>query len=79
MPKGFVVGKTWVFVAHRLAISQSDGSFVPGIFQAFKPQALEYVVKGTETNDELEAMVKRGITPIQIERVEVERELELVQ
>ena len=43
--------------------------YVPAIFHAFKPTAIEYVVKGNETEEELEKMIKRGITPIRIERI----------
>ena len=40
----------------------------PGIFHAFKPRAVEYVVKGDETDDELDRLEKRGITPVRVER-----------
>lgn len=40
----------------------------PAIFHAFKPTAIEYVVKGDETQEQLERLVKRGITPVKIER-----------
>jgi hypothetical protein len=43
---------------------------LPGIFRLFKPTAIEYVVTGKETEDELEAIVKRGIIPVTIERDE---------
>lgn len=42
---------------------------VPGIITAFRPTAIEYVVKGDETDDEIEALEKRGITPVKVERV----------
>lgn len=45
--------------------------FSAGIFSAFIPSAVEYVTKGTETTEELEALVKRGITPIKVIRNEV--------
>ncbi len=41
----------------------------PGIFSAFVPQRIEYVVRGDETHDELEALVKRGIQPVRVERI----------
>lgn len=44
--------------------------FSAGIFSAFIPSAVEYVTKGTETEEELEAFVKRGITPIKVVRNE---------
>lgn len=43
--------------------------YTPGIFQMFQPQAIEYVVKGDETDDELEKLAKRGFTLVKIERV----------
>ena len=80
LPRGFKVGETWVLVAHRKAIAneahvweEGDGTrhieeagFTPGVFQMFKPTAVEYVVKGGETDEELEAMVKRGLTPVKV-------------
>lgn len=42
----------------------------PGIFSAFIPTAVEYVTKGGETEEELEALVKRGLTPIKVIRNE---------
>lgn len=44
--------------------------FTAGIFSAFVPTAIEYVTKGTETEEELEALVKRGLTPIKVVRKE---------
>lgn len=99
VPKDFVAGKTWIWVAHRKTIAkrcphcwedvkqalvketkrvpcafcEDTGTIhTPGVFHMFKPTAIEYVVKGDETDDELERMVKRGITPVKIERVEEE-------
>jgi hypothetical protein len=73
LPRGFNLGTTWVFIAHREAIATFDGPdrvSTPGVFHTFKPRAVEFVVRGTETAEELEAMRKRGITPIRIERME---------
>lgn len=38
----------------------------PGVFRIFKPQRIEYVVKGDETPDEIERMEKRGITLVKV-------------
>ena len=48
---------------------QPDGSALlkPGVFSAFKPTAVEYVVRGDETKEELETKVKRGITPVKVQ------------
>lgn len=43
--------------------------YTPGIFQMFQPTAIEYVVKGDESDDELEKLAKRGFTLIKVERV----------
>lgn len=83
VPKGFKLG-TWVLLAHRRGVPHQedipDGLFaefevkqtrwIPAIFSVFKPFALEYVVKGGETEEELERLVRRGLTPV---KVEIER------
>lgn len=38
----------------------------PAIFHAFKPTAIEYVVKGTETEEELDRIEARGITLVKV-------------
>jgi hypothetical protein len=76
IPRGFVLGETWVALAHIAAIQPSAVDLeagtkaTPGIFSLFKPTALEYVVKGTETDDELDALRKRGIEPVRVERAQ---------
>lgn len=40
------------------------GEKTAAIFGAFKPAAIEYVVKGTETEKQIERLEKRGITPV---------------
>lgn len=91
VPRDFVLGETWVLVAHRRAMPvvpcgepfdlvgtscaraqghpgahHSDREYHAGIFHAFRPQAIEYVVKGTETEEELAALRERGITPVKV-------------
>jgi hypothetical protein len=39
-----------------------------GIFTAFRPRAIEYVCSGDETEDELDKIVKRGLTPVRVKR-----------
>jgi hypothetical protein len=74
VPNDFVVGETWVLMAHPKAITRTDDggemTYHAGIFTAFKPTAIEYVVKGDESEEELARKVKRGITLVQIERVQ---------
>jgi len=70
IPKEFEIGKTWILAAHRKAIriSRANGAveYSPGIFQVFQPSRIEYVVKGTESPANLEAMEARGITLVKI-------------
>ena len=40
----------------------------PAIFHAFKPTAIEYIVKDDDDDDELERLVKRGVTPVRVQR-----------
>lgn len=78
IPHHFKVGETVVLLAHRRAIhsSERDGQgneteiWFPAIFSAFVPQRIEYVVKGTETEEELDKLEKRGFTLVKIERDE---------
>lgn len=84
VPKGFVIGETWVALAHIAAIYETtefklEGEpakavqRVPGIFRLFQPVAVEYVVKGTESEKELEDLAKRGITPVEVRKAEEQR------
>lgn len=66
IPKDFELNKTWVFLAHRN--TSIKGERRPGIFGAIKPKRIEYVIKGTETQEEIEKMIDRGITPVKVER-----------
>ena len=47
----------------------------PGIFHAFRPRAAEYVVKGSESEEEFERKVKRGITLVRTERLQDQPDL----
>jgi hypothetical protein len=78
VPRGFELGKTWVLLAHRKVVHKypSPDSMVsdpeemlPGIFHMFKTIAVEYVVKGNETQEDLEQLVKRGLTPVDVNPV----------
>lgn len=80
IPNDFKLGETWVLLAHIKAIytkkiiSQEPldwtNDHAPGIFYVFRPTAIEYVVKGDETDEELERLEKRGITPVRIVKPE---------
>ena len=69
VPHGFVLGETWIFLAHVKAIFDRTGgkvTYTPGIFRAYRPTGIEYVVTGDETDEALEKMIKRGITPVKV-------------
>jgi hypothetical protein len=51
--------------------------FIPGVITAFKPSAVEYVVKGDETDEEVEALEKRGLTPVKVINEESQAALEV--
>jgi hypothetical protein len=71
VPHDFEVGKTWIYLAHPKAMSKvgPEGlEFGPGVFRAFKPERIEYVVTGKETEEELERMAKRGFTLVKVIR-----------
>ena len=46
----------------------------PAVFSAFVPRAVEYVVKGDETTEELERFEKRGIELVDVKRQQSEFE-----
>jgi len=66
IPRDFKVGETWAWLAHRKAITNLNGTFTAGVFQAFRPDRIEYVVKDTETPEELESLEKRGFTLVRV-------------
>jgi hypothetical protein len=71
VPQGFKVGETWVLLAHAKAVRtpavdpQSDATYKPGIFYVWLPQRLEKIVlESTRGTEEIEALERRGITPV---------------
>lgn len=78
VPNDFVLGKTWVLLAHRSAITKHiEGTTVaiPAIFSMFCPQRIEYVVTGKESEDDIKALEKRGITPVIVKKSEEQPEM----
>jgi hypothetical protein len=69
LPHGFVVGETWVWLAHVHCIPTED-AWIPGVFSVFRPRAVEYVVKGDEDEAELQKLTDRGITPVRVVPIE---------
>jgi hypothetical protein len=70
VPRDFVVGETWIALAHPKACNGiGEGGkqvMVPGVFRAFKPSAIEYVIKGNETDEELVDLEARGFTLVNV-------------
>lgn len=78
IPRGFKLGETPVMLAHRKGavewITNPDTGApqpveVPAVFSIFVPSAVEVIVSGDESDDEIEALVKRGLTPVKVERL----------
>jgi hypothetical protein len=81
-PRNFKVGEHWIYLGHAKAFSLQEyvrdaaGNSVntggaewhPGVITLFKPTELEYIVKGDETDEEIEALEKRGISPVKVIR-----------
>lgn len=82
IPKGLVLGETWVFLAHRKVrflkehqevvggktLLSFEANFNPAIFYAFRPHLVEKILtKELSTDDELDSCEKRGITPVIVE------------
>ena len=72
VPRDFVLGQTWVLVAHREVLRVKDQWF-PAIFHAFRPATIEYVMRGDESTHELEQLHKRRITPVLVEHAEAQQ------
>ena len=54
----------------RPEVGRAEVEHTPGIFRVFRPERIEYVLKGTETEEEIAAIVKRGLTPVRVERID---------
>lgn len=77
VPRGFELGRTYVMLAHNKTFIHmpdiSNGkieSLKPptdkAIFSVFRPDRIEYVCKGTESPEELDKLVGRGLTPVRV-------------
>ena len=70
IPRGFVLGETWVFLAHPEAMTvideEGEQRKAAGIFRIFKPIRIEKIVTETMAKDEeeMEALRQRDITPV---------------
>jgi hypothetical protein len=70
IPKDFVLGETWVFLAHPNVIpgqnDEGEQVLLPGAFKLFKPSAIEQIVTETQADDkdEMAKLTERGITAV---------------
>jgi len=65
IPYGLKPGSTVIYLAHRKGVDALLDKW-PGIIAAFIPIRIEYVVKGRETESELQALVNRGMVPVKV-------------
>lgn len=72
VPRGLEVGVTWILTAHRKVHLGKDEEgqplHGPAVFHLWQPSRIEYVVKGTETEEELDALEARGLTLVAVQR-----------
>jgi len=68
------LGQTWILVAHANVLLEEPEfgkpeNRGPAIFQVFKPTAVEVVVTPETSDSYIDQLVKKGFTPIIVERV----------
>lgn len=75
VPRGLVPGETWILTAHRKVHLGWEGEgddrvpqLGPAVFHLWIPARVEYVLKGTEDEEELEALEARGLTLVKVVR-----------
>ena len=68
VPRDFNLLTTWVWLAHRRAIPHAQGPSTAGVFRAFKPERVEYVLKGDETDEQIDDLLSRGLSPVKVIR-----------
>lgn len=82
VPRGFEVGKTWVLLAHEQAVEinreitdvdEGEPVYQAGIFGMMKPSRIEIIVTGNESDEEIEKLLERGLTPVKITKPQPEK------
>lgn len=69
LPTDFKAGETWIALAHPKAITEINDGVVThrkGIFRAFRPKWVEYVVRGDESQKELEKIARKGTVLVRV-------------
>jgi hypothetical protein len=77
IPRGFELGKTWVFLAHPKVKSSMEVNekgelyekWFGGVFRIFKPDRIEKVVTQADYqfDDVMDALREKGITPVPVD------------
>lgn len=77
IPKGFEVGKTVVLLAHvalqlnkEQSIQEKKSIYDKGIFSAFIPRAIQYIVNEDDSIEYLESLHEKGIELINVIPIE---------
>lgn len=72
VPRRFKLGETWVALAHPKGVThpevpaEEEGHYSAGVITFFKPTAVEYILKGDETNEELDALEAKGYSLVKV-------------
>lgn len=71
VPRDCEPGKTWIALAHKKCITSfpdggGDPVMLPGVFMLFKVMSIQYVVKNTDSDKELQKLQDNGIELIKV-------------
>ena len=67
--KDFEFGRDWIGLGHvraNITIGDNGAQADPGIFMLYKPDRIEYVVEGTESEKELDELEAAGIDLVDV-------------
>jgi len=70
VPDWFEIGTSVVLLAHCRVLDVGIEGLRKGIFAAFVPTRVEYVVRDDDTAENLPALIDHGITPVTVRRSE---------
>lgn len=74
LPVGFKIGQDFIMLAHRKAVlrlgveGETLMDYFPGVFRVFRPDRVEVLCDGLESDEVIEGYLKRGLTPVKVER-----------
>jgi hypothetical protein len=71
LPRDFALGETWILLGHPKAAPNPDRdpeapAYLPGIFMAFRPTAVEKILAESDRSDtdKIANLEKAGVTPV---------------